>query len=240
MVSIRRLLAGAVELLLPATCAACGAFTEEKQPLCAVCSGSLEPIATGCARCGLPIAGLRTAGVTCFGCISAPPPWQVARAPFVFGGELATAIRRWKLGGRPELGRTLGLLLAPSVATLPRSVDALVPVPLHPRRLRERQFNQASLLARAARTLAGGRPPVAELLDRVRDTPSQAKLNAKARRMNVRGAFAIARGQSVARMHLVVVDDVMTTGATAAACVRALVDGGAARVDVLTLARVVL
>lgn len=236
MHALRRLIAGAVELLLPATCAACGALTDERQPLCAGCAATLEPIRAGCARCGLPLAG--TSAVACLGCAAASPSWQVARAPFVYGGELATAIRRFKLGGRPELARSLGLLLAPSVAALPAAVDALVPVPLHRRRLAARQYNQASLLARAAR--AARHAPVRELLDRVRDTPSQSKLDAAARRANVRGAFAVAPGQSVARLHLVLVDDVMTTGATAAACAGALLDAGAARVDVLTLSRAVV
>ncbi len=236
MRALSTLLRGAAELLLPSTCAACGALTDGERSLCAACAATLEPIASPCLRCGLPLPSGATA-VACLGCVRAPPPFSRARSPFVFGGELAVAMRRWKLGGQPERTRALGRLLAPSVLTLPPTVDALVPVPLHPRRLAARQFNQASLLAREARALGGVGPPVRELLDRVRDTPAQARLEAAARRANVRGAFAVTRGQRCADLHLVVVDDVMTTGSTAGACARALLDGGASRVDVLTLAR---
>jgi ComF family protein len=125
------------------------------------------------------------------------------------------------------------------VARLPPSVTALVPVPLHPRRLAARQFNQASLLVRMAR--GPNAPTVREWLDRVRDTPSQSTLDARSRRRNVRGAFAVPRSAraEVRGAHLVLVDDVLTTGATATACARALLAGGAARVDLLVLARAV-
>ncbi len=223
------MLRGIAELLLPAACPACDGLTGEA-PLCARCAATLERIERPCPRCALPLAPSPTVA-RCLGCAQAPPPWHAARAPYVFGGELAAAIRRWKLGRRPELTRPLAALLAPAVAALPPTVDALVPVPLHPRRLRAREFNQASLLARAAR----GRLPVEEALDRVRDTPPQSHLDAAARARNVRGAFAARRRLDGA--HVCLVDDLLTTGATAGACARALRAAGAARVDVLTLAR---
>jgi ComF family protein len=233
---LRRFVQGLTELLLPASCAACGALSDEEAPLCAPCAATLEPIDRPCPRCGLPLppGGAPAVDVRCLGCAAAPPPWESARAPYVFGGELAVAIRRWKLGRHADLARPLARLFAPALDGLDRSVDALVPVPLHPRRLRARGFNQASELARAARR-RGVHPPVLELLDRVRDTPSQALLSAADRKKNVRGAFAASR--DLAGAHLVLVDDLLTTGATAAACALALEKAGAARVHVLTLAR---
>ncbi len=221
---------GVAELLWPASCAACDARSDEERSFCAPCAATLEPIARPCVRCGLP---LLAEGLRCLACMRAPPNWDAARAPFVFGGELAAAVRRWKLTGRPELTRSLARLLAPSVSTLPDAVAGLIPVPLHPRRLRARQFNQASLLARGLRHA----PPVRELLDRFRDTASQAPLDPRARRANVRGAFAARDRLAIEGRHWVIVDDVLTTGATAADCTRALLSAGAARVDVLTLAR---
>jgi ComF family protein len=225
---------GLLELALPASCAACAALTDEERPLCDRCVVTLEPIERACPRCALPLVAV---SAPCIACGAAPPPWRAAHAPYVFGGELAVAVRRWKLGRRAEQTAALGRLLAPSLARLDPGVEALVPVPLHPRRLRERGFNQASLLARAARRTARAGPPVEELLDRVRDTAPQASLDdAAARRRNVRGAFAVRRAEARGR-HLALVDDVLTTGATAAECARALRAAGAARVDVLTLAR---
>lgn len=226
---------GLLELALPASCAACAALTDEERPLCDHCAATLEPIDRACPRCALPRIAV---SAPCLPCGAAPPPWQHAHAPFVFGGELAVAVRRWKLGRRAEQTAALGRLLAPSLAQLDPSVEALVPVPLHPKRLRARGFNQASLLARAARRSAGAGPPIEELLDRIRDTAPQASLDdPAARRRNVRGAFAVAPRAAVAGRHLALLDDVLTTGATAAACARALKAAGAARVDVLTLAR---
>lgn len=230
------LLRGLAELLLPATCAACRALTEGDAPFCAVCAITLDPIRAPCPRCGLPLpAPGGDAQVPCLGCQRHAPPWHAAHAPFAYAGELAAAIRRFKLGPEPTLARPLARLLTPSLDRI--AVDAFVPVPLHPARLRRREFNPSSLLARAARRRRD--PPVVEALDRLRDTPPQGTLDAAARRDNVRHAFAVAaRHRPIVRgAHLCLVDDVLTTGATAEACTAALLDGGAARVTVLTLAR---
>ncbi len=230
------LLPGLLQLIWPSLCVACDAPTIEEQPLCDLCAQSLEPIVQACRQCGIPLAPgeFERPAVSCLACGASAPHWTSARSPFLFGGQLAVAVRRWKFGRRPELTRSLAQLLAPSLAELPAAVDVLVPVPLHPRRLRQRQFNQASLLARAAQRNG---PPVRELLDRVRDTPPQTRLGATERRANVRNAFAMARRANVKDLHLVLVDDVMTTGATAEACARVCFRAGAARVDVLTLTR---
>jgi ComF family protein len=232
-----------VSVVLPATCAACDRITLEDAPLCPECAATLEPIGPACPRCGLPSTATcgedEAEALRCLGCLRGPPPWQAAAAGYVFGGALARAVRRWKLGPRPrpELTRPLAQLFAPLLGRVPATVDALVPVPLHPRRLRMREFNQAGLLVRVARKRT--HPPVRELLVRVGDAPPQATLDRTRRLRNLRHAFrAVGRaGAAIEGAHLCVVDDVMTTGATLAACTRALLDAGAGQVDVLTLAR---
>src|SRR5581483_5379618 len=133
----------------------------------------------------------------------------------------------------PELATPLGRLLRGSCAP---AGDVVVPVPLHPRRLRAREFNQAALLAYAARASSRAPPVDVQALDRVRDTPPQTELGVIDRRANVRGAFR-AHEDRVRGKSITLVDDVMTTGATAEACTRALLDAGAREVAVLTLAR---
>jgi ComF family protein len=163
-------------------------------------------------------------------------PCGLLLSPFIYGGPLAEAIIRFKHGGLPALGaRLAGLAL--SLLDAP-AVDLVVPVPLHPRRLASRGFNQASVIAgRAARSWEAGL--VRRALVRIRDTPSQGGLTALARRRNVRGAFALRRGQArLAGSRVALVDDVWTTGATARACARVLLRAGARSVHVLALARV--
>lgn len=245
---LRHALAGLAELLLPAVCPACSALTGEGAPFCPACARTFDPIAAPCPRCALPLAPVAehpgeprfAPAVVCLRCARTPRPWIGLRAPYAFAGELAVAIRRWKFTPDAGLTRPLAQLLVPSLAAC-ADADALVPVPLHPARLRRREFNQSSLLARsAARALRRAHrraPPVLEAIDRVRDTPPQSCLDADARHANLRGAFAVPPRKSVAGLHLVLVDDVLTTGATATACARALLGAGARRVDVLTLAR---
>jgi ComF family protein len=142
---------------------------------------------------------------------------------------VAEALRRFKYGDRSDLARPLGGLLRRGIeGNAPGSVDAVVPVPLHRRRLVERGYNQSALLAREVSDAL--RIPVLHALSRGRDTPQQALLDAVARRENVRDAFALARGQNVHGRRVLLVDDVATTGATLGECRRVLLEGGAAAV----------
>jgi ComF family protein len=154
---------------------------------------------------------------------------------FLYGDVVSQALLRFKHGGRVDLARPLGRLLRPFLQTS-ADVDAMVPVPLHPRRLRARGFNQAVELARAA----GSRLPLwVDVLRRRRDTPSLGHLSPEERRSLVADAFGVPACRAVKGKHLLLVDDVMTTGATASACTSALLGAGAARIDVLALARAV-
>jgi ComF family protein len=148
------------------------------------------------------------------------------------------ALHAFKFRGRRGLAAPLGDLLVDGIAGgLPLGLpDLLVPVPLHPRRARERGFNQALLLARRVGR-AWGRPVRDDVLLRAVPTMSQTALAASARRANVRGAFRLRRSEAIAGRHVAVVDDILTTGATVSECARCLEAGGAAVVGVLAVAR---
>jgi ComF family protein len=147
---------------------------------------------------------------------------------------LGTAVRRLKYERRRAVAGTLGELLA---SRFPFGDGVLlVPVPLHRRRLRARGFNQALLLARALGRRRG-LPVAARALARIRSTHAQPGLPAAARRQNLDGAFALRSGARVAGRRIVIIDDVLTTGATADACARVLLAAGATRVDVYTAGR---
>src|SRR5262249_60806067 len=194
-----------------------------------------------CAACGVPFATFAphaggSAGL-CGPCRTAPPVWDYARAAARYEGPLRDALHAFKFEKRRALARPLAdLVLEQCGDDLAADVDALVPVPLGQARERERGFNQARLIAeRLAASLDRHVEP--GWLTRVRPTASQSDLGAEERRANVRGAFAATA--NVAGRHVVVVDDVLTTGATAAECCRALRQAGARAVGVLSVARVV-
>lgn len=238
----------ALELFFPARCAACDVLLEEATAIfCAPCRLTLEPISAGCPRCGLPWPHPIERPPPCLACLMRPPLVEAAFAPYEFGGAIAQAVRRLKWSSLPELARPLGQLLADGLARAGptfHGIELVVPVPLHPRRLRRREFNQAMLLAQAMSSSLIARdrapPPVdGRALVRVRDTPPQTGLGRVQRRCNVLGAFAVphwARDR-VHEKRVLLVDDVLTTGATADACAAALYAGGAASVLVLTLGR---
>ncbi len=150
----------------------------------------------------------------------------------------AALVLSLKHGDRTHLARSLGRWMRRAGANLLDGADLVVPVPLHWTRLYARRYNQAALLAHAIRA-AGGPPVAPDWLVRRRRTPSQGRLGPLARSHNVRGAFALRQGRSVAGKRLVIIDDVMTTGATAEECARVLRRAGASHIGVLTLARAV-
>ncbi len=223
------MLARLLDWVFQAGCAGCDAPVAPGVSLCSGCALSLYEIEAACPRCGEPVEG--PVDVTCARCLRAPPPLERMTAPYRFGGQLAVALRRLKLGKRGEVARALGPLLAPALAEAADGCDQIVPVPLHRRRMSARGFNQAQLLAR----FAGRGLPVPVMpgaLVRCRPTPPQRGLGARARAANVAGAFAVPprRRAAVVGTRILLVDDVITTGATMAAAARALSDAGAAAV----------
>jgi ComF family protein len=185
-------------------------------------------------------ARLGAVGPLCAGCRRRGPGFDYARAAAPYDGVLRDAVHAFKFAGRRALAAPLGDLLVELGTTgLPAGMPGLlVPVPLHPRRERERGFNQATLLARRLGR-AWGCPVRGDLLARTVATPSQTALAAAARQANVRSAFRLRRPAPVAGRHVALVDDVLTTGATLSECARCLREAGAVMVGALTVARVV-
>jgi ComF family protein len=235
-----------LDLLLPAQCLACRDLVGEPGRLCSRCFREAHLLAAPlCLVCGLPLAGaVAISGrpqldFTCGRCLADPPAYKRARAVFAFGDVAKRLVHDLKYHDRLEGRASFGDWLARAGAEILATADLLVPVPLHYFRLVRRRYNQAAVLAAAVSKVSA--VPAAPLaLKRVRATASQTGLSPEARMRNVKDAFAI-RERFRARIknaHIVLVDDVLTTGATAQACARAALKAGAREVSVLTLARV--
>jgi ComF family protein len=236
-----RLAASVVNPLLavvfPVPCPTCGALLARplRGPLCDRCWQTLPRHRAPLCGCGFPLSPGQAA---CGRCRRGLQPLAIGASLGPYEGSLRTLVHELKYRGRRRVAARLAEeLLAFSPARAVLSADAvIVPVPLHPRRQRERGFNQSELVALALGKRAG--LEVAAALVRRKDTPPQAGLTAAARRRNVAGAFAVRRRARIAGRVVVLLDDVMTTGATAQSCARMLREAGAAEVRLLAVARV--
>ena len=229
------------DLLLPPRCHACRGPLSASGPLhiCPQCREQCTPIASPlCSCCGIPFATENGSDHPCGDCLQHPPPFAAARAAFVYDGTLRDLIHRFKYRHQVRLRRPLGQLMASELAepVTAWQPDLIVPVPLHPRRLRERGFNQAILLG----TFLAREwhiPLARTALDRIRWTVPQIELDHHERAANVRGAFAVRKPAAVAGKRILLLDDVLTTGSTATECARVLGKAKAAEVFVGAVAR---
>jgi ComF family protein len=228
-----------IAVLIAPRCAACNASLEypTRSAVCARCWNAIVPLTPPfCRRCGDPLPSWRLISLDasrCPRCRRRASPVSSARAIGSYDGPLRAVLHALKYGRRPSLARPLARLMIASAGDLLIGVDLVVPVPLHGRRRRQRGFNQAEELVKHLglewRTV----------LRRTRATPSQTDLPAARRHANVKDAFALRRGERVAGLTVLLVDDVSTTGATLNACAAVLRQSGAREVRALTVARVV-
>ena len=222
-------------------CAGCAApLSDDPVPFfCRACWAQVAALGgPACPRCGKPFAAATalaySPGHLCEACRKRPPAYTQAWSAFRYAPPLQEAIHLFKYRGKVSLAKALGELM--QAAGPPASVDVLMPIPLHPARLREREFNQALLLA--DRLGAAWRLPVScHNLSRIRLTASQTELSRAARLKNLRRAFALRRPEEVAGRRVLLIDDVFTTGTTVNECAKTLRKAGAADVYVFTLAR---
>jgi ComF family protein len=237
----REMVSGLADLLFPPSCPTCGAALSDpdRDLFCADCRSGIQRVANPlCPSCGLPHTTPQGADHLCEECILSAPPFSVARSLGFYTGTLLDAIHLFKYHGKISTGEALGRMMAQT------SYDRLtlgnysltIPVPLHPKRLRERGFNQSLILARQVSKRFS--IPVDFLaLGGTVHTEAQVTLSGRARRLNVRGAFSVRDRGRVAEERIVLIDDVYTTGSTVRECARVLLHSGAREVAVLTLAR---
>ncbi len=225
-------------LFFPAHCGGCGRSVSEHELLCRTCDSGLERIRPPrCDVCSQPYSGT-TPAFTCPNCHGDQFSFDCAVAVVRSRGVVREMVHRLKYGREMWLARAMASWMYNGLSD-PRlrgwTADALVPVPLHPRKLREREFNQSELLANELSRLC--KIPVIAPLARVRDTGTQTRLDRNHRRQNLRDAFVLRKNADVADTNLLLVDDVLTTGSTLDACAAVLMRSGACSVRALTAAR---
>ncbi len=236
----RRFAGAALDTLYPPTCLACRAATDAHGALCPRCWQAMRFIERPfCERLGTPFEQDLGEGLLSPQAMADPPVFSRARAVARFeDGPARTLTHRLKYSDRAELARPLARWMARAGADVLADADLIAPVPLHPWRLWRRRFNQAAALAAEVSRQTGKPCDLAALL-RVKATRSQVGLSRAQRAENLQGAFRVADSAAIRGMNVVLIDDVLTSGATANAASRALLRAGAKRVDVLVFARVV-
>jgi ComF family protein len=225
-----------LDFALPPRCAGCGVIVEDVHSFCAECWTQVQFIGSaGCVICGTPLEA--TDADLCAACLSKPPRIGRTRAAVVYDDLSRGLALRLKYGRKVAIAKTMARYMAPLIGIQPQDA-LLIPVPLHRWRLWQRGFNQSGIIAREL-TRRTGLESNFTLLRRVKKTPPLKGMSQQQRRRAVAGAFKVRDGSDLAGRTVVLVDDVLTTGSTANACARELRRAGAARVELISWARVV-
>lgn len=240
MASIGRVLGTLLDLLLPPRCLACGVEISAADGLCPACWSELSLLAPPwCRCCGFPLPHAFADAPLCGTCAEQPPGFDRARAALRYDARSSRIILGFKRGGRLDGVPVFARWMAQAGEELLADADLILPVPLHRWRLLTRGFNQSAVLAQRIARLTG-RPWAPALLERHQSTVSQQGLGARQRVTNITAAaFRVPRPERIDGAKVLLIDDVLTTGATITACAAVLRRAGATRVDALALARVV-
>lgn len=240
MTPVRQFFTALLDVILPPICHICHSFIPdaEKLHICPTCRDKLPLVSSPlCPICGIPFIGAG-GDHRCAACLTNPPHFDMARAPFLYEGSIRDMIHSLKYSRLTHLRAPLALLMLARVREImsDHNPHLIIPVPLHRSRLRQRGFNQAVLLGTAiSRHLSLAMLP--DVLVRTRPTEPQIELSAAERRLNVRGAFKVNRVNHVAGKRILLLDDVMTTGSTMDECAKELKKSGADMVIAATIAR---
>lgn len=238
----KRILTGVLNILFPDNCPVCGGSSGDYEiyPFCDSCWHEIRPYSgPACGVCGLPLVSEHS--ITCGECLKSPPDFARLRSFGLYEGGLKEAIHQLKFRKGRHLARPLARLIVESglpdiLPGILQEANTVVPVPLHHSRLFEREYNQSALLAKEIAELAGMRLELHGLV-KSRKTIPQVGLSRKLRLANLRGAFGVADGHRFDGCHVLLVDDVCTTGATLRECARVVAEAGAESVNAVTLAR---
>ena len=233
---------GVADVVFPPSCVHCRAIVQPPEDegfhhLCALCVSRLDFVRPPhCSTCGHPFYGILEGGRMCVKCEGLEPEFGQGHTAVLFKGPARSLVIELKYHRGLHVLADIAEIFRRSQTLLEHVRGAtLVPVPLHPRKARERGYNQAVLLAQALATAASGCTRVEALLQRVVDTPTQTAFDRRTRMANLKNAFALARGATInPALHYILVDDVFTTGSTLNSCARALRGSGALRIDVVT------
>ncbi|GBE08412.1 DNA utilization protein GntX [bacterium BMS3Bbin11] len=219
--------------LLPVSCGLCNASTGSHLPLCQPCRSELPLLGTACSSCALPVG---SAG-NCGKCQQHHPAYDETQALFLYQEPVSFLVQQFKFSRKLEYGYLFSSLMAKKLLSLPEQPDVLIPVPLHPSRLRSRGFNQSWEITRQLSRITGINASH-KICQRIKKTPLQTGLKASERKRNLKQAFAVTA--NVKDLHICIVDDVMTTGSTLEAIASVLKSAAAKRVSGIVVARAVL
>jgi ComF family protein len=240
---LKKILTGIADVIFPPRCITCGNLLEQHGPLpfCQLCMAGIHFIGSPlCSRCGTPFPVTEGEDHLCGDCLMTERPYAVARSVGRYEETLLTAIHLFKYRGKTGIGEVMGKIMADFAAGIwdMKIFERILPVPLHRKRLRERGFNQAVILAREI-SKRFALPLDFTSFRRDLFTPPQVGLGRKERSANVHGSFTVAHPERIAGRRVLLVDDVYTTGSTLTECARVLIRAKAEAVAVLTLARTI-